>query len=89
MEFLTNYKIPLGDLSEAAVNWLIVHMGWLFDGFALGAEAVIDAILWCLQTPPALVVVAAFAALAWALRRNWQTPLGVVLALLFVINQGY
>lgn len=89
MDFLTRYKIPVGDISETIVYWLITHMGWLFDGFAAGAEAVIEAILWALQTPPALVVAAALVALSWLLQRGWKTPLGVALALLFVINQGY
>ena len=89
MEILTRWKIPVGDASEAVVDWLIDNMGWLFDGFADGAEAVIDAILWVLQSPPPLIVVAAFAALAYALRRSWQAAAGTVLALLFILNQGY
>ena len=67
------FKIPVGDWPEAAVDWLTEHGGWFFDGLAAVVTAIIDAILWALQTPPALVVVAVFAALAWFLQRSWWT----------------
>ncbi|PIE12113.1 MAG: choline ABC transporter permease subunit [Rhodobacterales bacterium] len=89
MDILTAYKIPVGDVSESVVDWLIANLGFVFDGFATGAEALIDAILWALQTPPMIVVVAALVALTWVLQRGWKVPLGVLLALAFVINQGY
>jgi glycine betaine/proline transport system permease protein len=52
-------------------------------------EAMIDAILWVLQTPHPLIVIAAFVALTWALQRNWKVCLGVLLGFLFILNQGY
>lgn len=89
MEFLTNNKIPVGKWCSNAVDWLIDNLGWLFDGFAEGTETLIDAILWGLQTPPAMVVVAVLTLAVFALRRDWRPAVGVLLALLFVINQGY
>jgi len=82
-------KIPVGDTAEAGVDWLTTHGAWFFDGLAAVVTAVIDAILWTLQTPPAFVVVAVFAAIAWLLQRSWYTVALVVLGFLFVLNQGY
>jgi glycine betaine/proline transport system permease protein len=83
------YKIPVGDIAEAVVGWLTDYGAWFFDGLATAVSAVIDAILWALQSPPALVVVAVFAALAWFLQRSWAIVALVVLGFLFILNQGY
>lgn len=89
MEWLTEYKIPVGKWSKAVVDWLIDHGAWFFDGLALGLEEAINAILWVLQTPPTLIVIAAFVALAYALRRSVPTAIFVAISFLFIVNQGY
>ncbi|MFQ6548071.1 choline ABC transporter permease subunit [Aestuariibius sp. 2305UL40-4] len=89
MSWLTDNKIPVGDAAAAVFDWLQVNAGWFFDGLAAGLEGLIDAILWGLQTPPALVVIAAFVGLTWLLQRRWQTCLLVFLGFLFILNQGY
>ncbi|WP_419906127.1 choline ABC transporter permease subunit [Hoeflea sp.] len=89
MEWLTQYKIPIGDWSEAVVDWLIDYGSWFFDGLASILESAIDAILWVLQTPPPLLVIAAFVALAYALRRSVSTAVFVAVGFLFIVNQGY
>ena len=62
---------------------------FFFDALGLGLERLIDGILWCLQTPPELVVVAVFAAIAYALRRSFKIAALVTVGFLFIINQGY
>ena len=89
MEWLTEYKIPVGKWSKAVVDWLTDYGGWFFDGLATGLEAAIDAILWVLQTPPPLIVIAIFVAIAYALRRSASTAALVAVGLLFIVNQGY
>ncbi len=89
MDWLSKNKIPLGDWAEAGFDWLNANFSWFFDWLAGVLEAMIDAILWVLQTPPEIVVIAAFVALTWALQRRWQTCLLVALSFLFIINQGY
>jgi len=89
MEWLTAYKIPVGRWSKAVVDWLTDHGAWFFDGLSVGLEAAINAILWVLQTPPPLVVIAAFVLIAYALRRSLTTAGFVALSFLFIVNQGY
>jgi glycine betaine/proline transport system permease protein len=89
MEWLTGTKIPVGDIAETIVDWLIDHGAWFFDGLAAFVTAIIDSILWVLQTPHPLVVIAVFAAVAYFLQRSLWTPLLVLLGFLFVLNQGY
>ncbi|MEN9060440.1 choline ABC transporter permease subunit [Ponticoccus litoralis] len=89
MDWLTEHKIPVGDVAEACFDWLQKHGGAVFDILSDGMEALIDAILWLLQTPPELAVVAVFVAAVAALHRSWQVPLMVGLGFLFILNQGY
>ncbi|UOM36011.1 choline ABC transporter permease subunit [Acuticoccus sp. I52.16.1] len=89
MDFIEDYKIPVGDGAEAVFDWLQSHGGWFFDGLAEGLEWLIDWLLWCLQSPPALVLVALAGLVAYAIQRNWKIALFVVLGFLFILNQGY
>ncbi|WP_458789943.1 choline ABC transporter permease subunit [Yoonia sp. MH D7] len=89
MNWLTEYKIPIGDWSEAGVDWLKSNGRPLFDLISDGLNGMIDAIIWSLQTPPSWVIIILFLALTWALQRSWKTCLLILACLLFVINQGY
>ena len=89
MNWLTDNKIPIDDAAEAVFDWLLINAGWLFDGLAFAMEWLIDAILWVLQTPHPLIVIAVFGALTWAIQRNWKTPLLIMLGFLFILNQDY
>ena len=89
MNWLEDNKIPIGKWAETVVDWLIDNATWFFDALAYVLDAMIAASLWVLQTPPPLVIIAAFAALAWFLQRSIATTVIVVIGFLFIINQGY
>lgn len=89
MDWIRSYKIPIGAWAQAVVDWLIVHAAWFFDGLAFGLGRVIQAMLWCLQAPSPLAVIAAIAILAWFLRRSIGFTIFVIAGLLLIINQGY
>lgn len=89
MEWLTDNKIPVGKWVKWAVDWLIEEGGDFFDSLSIFLEAVINAILWVLQAPHPLVVVALAAGLAFVVRRSFLFSAFVLLGLAFIINQGY
>ena len=89
MNWLTDNKIPVDDVAETAFDWLQTNGAWFFDGLALAMEALIEGILWVLQGPHPMIVVAAFAVLAWVIQRDWKIVALVVLGFLFILNQGY
>ena len=89
MNWLTDNKVPIDDAAEAIFDWLLINAGWLFDGLAVAMEWLIEAILWVLQTPHPLFIIAVFGALTWAIQRNWKTPLLIVVGFLFILNQDY
>ncbi|QFT63472.1 choline ABC transporter permease subunit [Roseivivax sp. THAF30] len=89
LDWLTDYKIPVGDTAEAVFDWIRSNLGFLLDGLSWVMEHMIDGILWVLETPHPFIVIAAFVAITWALQRNWKICLFVALGFLFVLNQDY
>jgi len=89
MEWITATKIPLGLWSRSIVDWLKSNGRWFFDALSDGLEWMIDWIVWVLQTPHPLFVIAGFMLLTWILQRSWKTCLLVLVCFLFILNQGY
>jgi glycine betaine/proline transport system permease protein len=89
MDWLTDNKIPVGRVAAQLFDWLQANGAFFFDAISDGMEALIDGMLWILQTPHPFVIVGAFMALTWVLQRSWKTCLLVLLGFLFILNQGY
>lgn len=89
MDWLTDTKIPVGKSIAGAFDWLTDTFGPLFDAVETVLSNGIDAFLWLLQAPPALLIVALFGALTFYLQRSWGRVAAVVLCFLYVLNQGY
>ncbi|MGG7568478.1 choline ABC transporter permease subunit [Rhodovulum sp. DZ06] len=89
MDWLTDNKIPVGDWSADIFDWIRVNAGGLLDALSMAMETLVDAILWVLQTPHPLIVVALFTAAAYGLRRSWKIAAFVFFGFLFILNQGY
>ncbi len=89
MDWLTDNKLPVGKLAKGGFDWLKSNAKGFFDALAQLMEWLIATILWVLQTPHPLVIVAAFIALTWVLQKSWKTCLLVLAGFLFILNQGY
>jgi glycine betaine/proline transport system permease protein len=89
MDWLTDTKIPVGIYADRVFKWLEINAAFFFDGLSDGLEALIGGILWVLQSPHPLVVIAAFVALTVLVQRNWKPAAIVGLGFLFIVNQGY
>lgn len=89
MNWLTDYKIPVGKVAKTIFDWMKDNLSPLFDAISTVMEAMIAGILWLLQAPHPLILIALFVALTWYLQRSWKVCLGVLLGFLFILNQGY
>ena len=89
MEFLTDYKIPVGKTAKAVFEWMNANLGGVFDAISVAMEAMINGILYVLQTPHPLIIIAVFLAITWFLQHSWKVCLGVLVGFLFILNQGY
>ncbi|MCW8381101.1 ABC transporter permease/substrate binding protein [Streptomyces justiciae] len=61
-------RIPLGDWVNDAVDWLLAHMGWLFDFLKTVFTGTYDGIDAVLQAPEPLLLAGIFAVIAFWLR---------------------
>ena len=89
MEWLTGYKIPIGDGIKILVDGLNTHAAWFFDFISLVVGTAIDGLVDLLQAIPPLLLVLLLTAGTYALHRSWKLCLLVVVSLLLIINQGY
>ncbi len=89
MEWLTDNKIPVGRTARTIFDWMRDNGEFIFDGISEVMEAMIDAMLWLMQTPHPLIVILVFTAITWVLQRSWKTCLFVFLGFLFILNQDY
>ncbi len=89
LDWLTDNKIPVGKTAKAIFEWLQANGRWFFDGLDHALDSLIDAILWVMQTPHPLIVIAVFVAITWYMQRSWKTSLFVFLGFLFILNQDY
>lgn len=89
MDWLIDHKIPVGRWASDFFVLLRDNFRGVFDAMSDAAEALIDGLLWLLQTPHPLVIVAIFVAITWWLQRSWTTCLLTLGGMLFILNQGY
>jgi len=89
LNWITEFKIPIGSWAKAFVDWLTSNGAWFFDQLASLLSHVIDGLLFVLQKPHPLIVIAAIAAIAFWLRRSIAITLFTCLGLLLIVNQGY
>ena len=87
-EFL-ELKIPVGKTAKLVFDWLKINGSSLFDTMRVGMEALIDAILFVLQTPHPFVIIVCFLALTYFLQRSWKSTAIVFFGFMFILNQGY
>jgi len=87
--WLVSHKLPVG----AGVTFLIAkvkqHMTPLFDGIAFVAGGLVNGLTAVLAWIPAPALILAIGALAYVIRRSIALAIFVVVALLFIVNQGY
>ena len=99
MNWLTNFKIPIGPWAKVFVDWLTTNLKFFFDFVAMVLDGGITAMLFVLQGtflkgtaleqvyPFFMIVV--FTGIAWLLRRSVGIAVFTFLGLLLILNQGY
>ncbi|MEV8428040.1 ABC transporter permease/substrate binding protein [Streptomyces chartreusis] len=61
-------RLHLGDWVDSGVDWLVAHMGWLFDAIKAVVEGMYDGVNAVLTAPEPLLLAGILAVLAWWLR---------------------
>ena len=94
-----NNKIMIGKGAQVVVDWLTTNLSGFFDVVSAVLQSSIDAILWLLlgtfteetafHPYYPFVVIAAFCAIAWGVRRNFSVVVMTAAGLLLIYNQQY
>lgn len=88
MEWLTDNKVPIGELIAKLVDLLNEHASVLFDLISDSLEWLIEGSTDLLLSIPAILLIALLAAGAWWLHRRIGLTLFTALSLLLIINLG-
>ena len=82
MEWLEDYKIPVGRLAAAGIDWITDTFQRPLDSFSDGVNWLIDQLLWLLQAPHPLVIIAVWVVMPYF--KDWS-PLARKIAAAVVI----
>ncbi len=88
-EKIEAFKIPIGPWTADFIDFLTTNFAWAFDLLSDALEFMIEGLTEVMLWFPPLLLVALVAGLAYWLQRLWWLSVGIVLSLLFIINQGY
>jgi glycine betaine/proline transport system permease protein len=87
-QWIVDRKIPVGQWGKAVIDFIITYFQWFFDALKTALNwSVEGASYLLLQVPPVLLAVT-LAGFAYWLQRSKYLALGVLLGLLFIVNQG-
>ncbi|HQT62308.1 MAG TPA: choline ABC transporter permease subunit [Acidiphilium sp.] len=87
--WIVHHAIPLGTWATALVNALKDNFQGLFNVLSSVLGFLLDTTTAALDAVPAIVLIVIFAGLTWYFKKSWKLALFVLLALAFVLNQGY
>ncbi|MGO1184094.1 MAG: ABC transporter permease [Micrococcaceae bacterium] len=82
---MNDFRIPLGDWAEVALDWMLGVFSGVFSILRSGMLNANDSLVWLLSTPPWWVIVIVLAGLGWWIK-SWKLALGTVIGL--VVIQG-
>jgi glycine betaine/proline transport system permease protein len=80
-------RIPVGDVIETAFDWVNDNLGALFDLVTVVVSASVDGLTALLTAPPALLLAAVLAGLAFLLK-GWRFAAGSAVAFVLMIGMG-
>ena len=87
--WITQEKLPLGEIIARYVDWLTLHGADLFDAISLALSGTITAFTQALLWFNPLALIAIFALLAYYIQRKVSLTLFVVFSFLLILNLGY
>ena len=87
--WISDHKIPVGETVASFIEYVKAHGRLVFDGISAVIRGSVNGLTFLLVAIPSPVLIVAFAALTWLLRRSIALVIFVTLALLFIMNQGY
>jgi glycine betaine/proline transport system permease protein len=86
--WLTTWKIPVGPWGKAVITFITDHFSIVFDLLKASLNTLVEGTTALLLLCPPLILALLLTAVAWFMQKRKYLALGVLLGLLFIINQG-
>jgi glycine betaine/proline transport system permease protein len=87
-QFITEWKIPVGQWGKAFIEFIVNNFQWLFDAIKASLNWSVEGTSYLLLLLPPVLLAVALSGFAYWLQRSKSLALGVLLGFLFIINQG-
>ncbi len=81
-------KILVGQWGKALIELIITYFQWLFDAIKFALNFVVEGSTSLLLMIPPIILAVLLAGFAHWLQRSWKITIGVLVGLLFIMNQG-
>ena len=88
LNLLTDWKIPVGKLGKAIIEFIVDYFQWFFDAIKTALDFAVENSTDLLLTLPPELLALVLAGLTFWLRRSVWLALAVLAGFLFIINQG-
>ncbi|MCA3553971.1 choline ABC transporter permease subunit [Aestuariivirga sp.] len=86
--FIKSWKLPVGPWGKSFIDFIITYFQWLFDALKVALNYAVDKATDGLLAVPPVLLALLIAGLAYWLQKSWKLALGVLIGLVFIINQG-
>lgn len=87
--WITHHSIPVNVWSREVVDAVKSNFQGFFDILSDVLGFLLDGTTYLLRSVPPLLLILIFAVLTYVFKKSWRLALFVLVALLFVLNQGY
>jgi glycine betaine/proline transport system permease protein len=87
-QLISLWKIPVGQWGKSAILFVTDNFEWFFDGLKDVLNAIVEGSTWLLLQSPPVVLALLIAGLVYYAKKSKGLAIGVLLGLVFIINQG-
>jgi glycine betaine/proline transport system permease protein len=87
-KFIASWKIPIGKWGKKFIDLIVEYFQWFFDAIKISFNFVVEGLTDILLMVPPILLAVVFAAIAYRMQRSKVLAIGVLLGLLFIMNQG-
>jgi glycine betaine/proline transport system substrate-binding protein len=88
-QWISGHKIPVGETVAQMIDYVKAHGRLAFDGVSAGVRGTVNGLTFLLVAIPSWLLIVGIGGLTWLLRRSITLVVFVIVALLFIMNQGY
>jgi glycine betaine/proline transport system permease protein len=87
-KFIASWKIPIGKWGKAFIDFIVDYFQWFFDAIKISFNFVVEGLTDILLMVPPVLLAVVFAGIAFWMQRSRTLAIGVLIGLLFIMNQG-